>query len=518
MAATRLIAIHQHRGKTVQESLKARLDYAMNGEKTDGGKYVSAYACNPDTVDQEFALSKVEYYRLTGRKQSSDIIAYQIRQSFKPGEITPEEANKVGYETAMRFTKGDHAFIVATHIDKAHIHNHIIFNSTSLDCTHKFRDAWFVALALQRLSDIICLEHGLSVIEKTKPHGKSQDEKKYEKKPSIRMVIRADIDRVLASGPKTFEEFLELLRGIGYKVKTGKHIAVQGKGQKRFVRLDSLGEGYTEQDLRKRFEKEKTAEEKSDGSVKEKSASQSDRSNADQKGTGSENGGKGHVSTETRGKAGNKDQEPPFKPHRVDDFDFLIDIQEKISEGKIKNEKGFETWAKRFNLKDVAKSMVYAQEHGVRRYADLEKMLKEKIDRYHEIQAQLKEKEARLKEIAETKKHIINYSKTKDVYDQYRRSGYNAQFFEEHRQEILLHKAAKKKFDEIQARGEKIPKVKELSKEYAEILAEKRKLYQEYKTVREEMRNYQKIKYNVDRFEDQDFTKDRDVRNKNEEW
>lgn len=156
-------------------------------------------ACQAEIVDEEFMFSKREYERLTGRHPRGNIIAYQIRQSFKPGEITPEEANQVGYETAMRFTKGNHAFIVATHTDKAHIHNHIIFNSTSLDCTHKFRDFFFVGLTLQRLSDIICLEHGLSVIEKKKPSDRVK-RTTYPEKKSFRDDIREAIDRILKEG------------------------------------------------------------------------------------------------------------------------------------------------------------------------------------------------------------------------------------------------------------------------------------------------------------------------------
>lgn len=165
MAATRLIAMHVNKGKTIRKSLSDRTSYAMNEEKTDGGEWISSYACDVKTVDEEFLLSKSEYLRITGRQITGDIIAYQIRQSFKPGEISPEEANRVGYETAMRFTKGNHAFIVATHTDKNHIHNHVVFNSTNLTCDRKFRDSWFIALALQRLSDQVCLEHGLSVIK-----------------------------------------------------------------------------------------------------------------------------------------------------------------------------------------------------------------------------------------------------------------------------------------------------------------------------------------------------------------
>ncbi len=165
MAATRLIAPHVNKGKTVAQCLADRTDYSENAAKTDEGKYISSYQCDSKTCDEEFLLSKRQYEYMTGRTQKHNVIAYQIRQSFKPGEVTPEEANKIGYELAMRFTKGNHAFIVATHIDKAHIHNHIIFNSTSLDCTRKFRDFHLSGLAVARLSDLICLEHSLSVIE-----------------------------------------------------------------------------------------------------------------------------------------------------------------------------------------------------------------------------------------------------------------------------------------------------------------------------------------------------------------
>lgn len=172
--------------------LKDRTDYAMNGEKTDEGKYISSYQCNTELVDLEFARQ--------------DVIAYQIRQSFKPGEITPEEANEVGYETGMRFTKGKHEFIVATHVERAHIHNHIIFNSTNLKCDRKFRDFWFSGIALQRLSDIICLEHGLSVIPKVKP-SERQRRTKYPERVSMRDFIREDILKCLDQKPADFENF-----------------------------------------------------------------------------------------------------------------------------------------------------------------------------------------------------------------------------------------------------------------------------------------------------------------------
>ena len=153
MAATRLIALHVNKGKTVAQCLADRTDYSQNAAKTNDGEFISSYECDPKTADEEFLLSKRQYQHITGRQQKNNIIAYLIRQSFKPGEITPEEANQVGYETAMRWTKGKHAFIVATHIDKSHIHNHIIYNSTSLDATRKIQKLlsfWFGGAKTQR--------------------------------------------------------------------------------------------------------------------------------------------------------------------------------------------------------------------------------------------------------------------------------------------------------------------------------------------------------------------------------
>ena len=158
--------MHLNKGKTLAQCLHDRTAYAMNPEKTNEQELISSYECDPRSVESEFLLAKREYQILTGRAQKNDVIAYQIRQSFKPGEITPEEANQVGYELASRFLKGNYAFIVCTHTDRTHIHNHIIWNSTSLDHKHKFRDFLRSARAVRKLSDLICTEHNLSVIEK----------------------------------------------------------------------------------------------------------------------------------------------------------------------------------------------------------------------------------------------------------------------------------------------------------------------------------------------------------------
>ncbi len=249
MAATRLIALHKNKGKSVAACLKSRTDYAQNPDKTEQGQLVSSYKCSPLTIDEEFMLTKRQYDLVNGRRQKSDVIAYQIRQSFRPGEITAEEANKVGYELAMRFTKGKHAFVVATHTDRQHIHNHVIFNSMALDGTRKFRDFFFSALAVQRLSDLICLEHQLSVIEK-KPYRERQKRIVYPPKESNRDRLCGIIDTILAEKPGDYEAFLQKLEQQGYEVKRGKYTAVKGKGQKRFIRFRTLGTGYGEDEIK----------------------------------------------------------------------------------------------------------------------------------------------------------------------------------------------------------------------------------------------------------------------------
>lgn len=437
MAATRLIAEHVNKGKSVGQCLTDRIDYSHNAEKTDGGKYISSYMCEPETADQEFLLSKREYYHITGRKQARDVIGYQIRQSFKPGEITPEEANQIGYELAMRFTKGKYAFTVATHIDKAHIHNHIHFNSTSLDCRHKFRDFRHSALALQRLSDIICLEHGKSVIT-PKPYSERQKRTEYPKRPSNRDEIRAAIDRALGKKPKDFEMLIRFLQEDGYEYKNGKQPALKGKGGERFIRFRSLGDGYSIDDLQE--------------AIAEKSR---------QMGGGS--------ARENR---------------RI--LDLPINIQQKLTEGK---GGAYTRWAKVYNLKAAAKAVLFLEENDIHSIEQLREKTAEVTEQNHALLASVKASEKRMAEIMVLRTHIINYAKTRETYVAYRKAGYSKKFFEEHREDITIHKAAKETFNQMEIK--KLPKVKELNAEYAALMAEKKKTYAEYRKVHAQMQDYQ---------------------------
>ena len=431
--------MHLNKGKTLAQCMKERTDYGKNPNKTENGKYITSYECDHRTADEEFLLTKREYQQKIGRVQKNDVIAYQIRQSFKPGEVTAEEANKIGYELGIRFTKGRHAFIVCTHTDRPHIHNHIYFNSTQLDAKKKFKNFWFSGLAIQRLSDIICLEHGLSVID-FNPLSKKKRSSDYQKKESLRSTICKQIDIVLKQKPKDMEEFLCMMQQAGYEHKKGKYIAFRGKNQQRFIRMRSLGKGYTEDDIRQIIENK--------------------------------------ISGET-------------KPEKLN---LLIDIQSKI----IDKGEAYERWVSNFNLKQISKTLLFLRDHKIETMEELQNCTNQSIDNFNRLSVELKTKEKRIAEIQVLKKHIFNYANTREVYIAYRKSGYSKKFLEENRQQILIHKAAKEAFNELGCN--KIPRIKELNIEYFQLLKEKKELASEYYKARFSMQEYKKAQRNVEEF------------------
>ena len=430
--------MHKNRGKTLLSCLAARTDYAMDKDKTAEGELISSYECAPQTAAEEFTLSKQIYFQKTGREQENDIIAYQFRQSFKPGEVTAEEANKIGYEFAERFLKGKHAFIVCTHINRHHIHNHVIWNSTTLDCSRKFRNFWNSTKAVRRLSDTICMEHGLSVIENPARKGMTYD--KWlggSAKVSNRDMLRKAIDEVLMQKTQNMDEFLRLLEEKRFTVKRGKHVTLKYKDFKKAVRLDSLGDGYTEEDIRAVLI----------GKRKHVQRKQSNRNS------------------------------------------LLIDIDSKLRMNK--------KTAKVRNLKQMAQTINYLREHGLLDLAELQRKTADVTAKYHELSDKIKSAEARMKEIGEMKAQIIAYMRTHEVYDSYKKSGYSRTYYTEHEGEILKHKAAKKAFDEWNLR--KLPTVKNLNAEYTDLVKQKKTLYAEYSAVRSEMRELLIHKSNVEK-------------------
>ena len=253
MATTRLIPMHASMKHPPQQTIHDRIAYAVNPAKTDHGQWVIAYGCDPATAAAEMLLSKREYELQNGpeRAKPSNVLLYQIRQAFAPGEITPEEAQQIGYELAMRFTKGKHQFIVATHVDKQHIHTHILFNSTTMDGARKFRNFLGSSFALRKISDRLCLEHGVSIIEHPGKAHKHYGKWLGDEKPlSQRDQLRNDIDCALSKKPTAFDAFISDMRTAGYEIKHGKYLAFRKAGQQRFIRLRSLGETYSEDSLR----------------------------------------------------------------------------------------------------------------------------------------------------------------------------------------------------------------------------------------------------------------------------
>jgi len=442
--------MHVIKGQTVAHTVHERLSYAINPDKTNNGQLVKAYGCEPETAAGEMLLCKKEYETYIGRSEEkkSDIVLYQIRQSFKPGEITPEKAQEIGYELAMSFTKGKYQFVVATHTDHAHIHNHIIFNSTSIDHTQKFRNFLGSSEAIRKISDKLCLENGLSIIEAPKQGPSHYGKWLGDKKPlSWQEKLRQTIDAVMAQKPADFDVFLKLMAENGYEAKQGQHMAFKASGQQKFTRLRSLGEGYSEEELRSTI-------------------------------------------------LGKTIHAPKAKiPYRKnpDKINLLVDIQAKLQAGK---GPGYERWAKVFNLKQMAQTINFLTENNITDYETLVEKTKAATDRYHELSQQIKDLEKRMAEITELKKHIINYAKTKEIYTAYRESGFSGRFYETNTEDILLHQSAKQAFSLLSAK--QIPAMKNLQLEYQKCSSAKKSLSADYRSMKNIMKQSLIIKNNVD--------------------
>lgn len=344
----------------------------------------------------------------------------------------------------MRLTKVQNPFIVCTHIDKAHIHSHIVFSAVNLDCSRKFRNFWRSSFAIRRISDILCLENGLSVIAEPQAsrgnYGTWLEDKGEQKLPTMRRQLEQIIDDKIAVC-KDFNSFLKELQSAGIEVKQGKNIALKLPGAKRFVRLKSLGDEYSEAAIKARL-------------------------------------------------LGKKQRQAQDKPN------LLIDIQAKMQQA---NSPGYERWAKKFNLKEMAKTVMYLQENNLLDYAVLQDACTDASEKYNAMAAKTKANSERMKEIFELEKHIGVYRKNRDIYAEYRRLPIKKQmaFYEQHRSQIVLCEAAKKFFDELGL--QKLPGIQMLKQEYAELQAENKKLYPEQKRQRAKMLELLTARSNVER-------------------
>lgn len=451
MAVTKLKVRRANGKQSVAAFLQDRCDYALNPEKTGGGKYTCAYQCAQDTAAKEFVVSKQIYEAVTGRSRprEEDVVSYGIIQSFLPGEVSPEQANELGRKIALEFTGGQHPFIVGTHIDQGHIHNHIEINSTTLDCSRKFNNYKETVAALREISDKLCREYGLSVIEEPAGQDKHYAEWAAEKKGrSWKALLRETIDAALP-GAASFEDFLAVMRSAGYEVETGgKFLKFRAADQERFTRAKTLGADYTEEALRSRVGRPKDQRPRRKRSVLQP------------------------------------------RPERVN---LLIDIQERLAQGK---GAGYARWATIHNLKEASRTLNFLTEHGITEYGALAQKTAETTAAFDAASAKIKALESRMAEIAALKTHIINYAKTREVYATFRKSRFKDKFRAAHEGELLLHEAAKRAFDAQGVR--KLPTVKALGEEYAGLLADKKSTYADFTRLRKEAQELQAVKANVD--------------------
>ncbi len=453
MSTTRLMALHVGQARSAGSAIRDIIDYVENPEKTGKGQFVTSYQCSPKLAEREFLLSKKLYIQKTGRTRGADdVIAYHLRQSFVPGEISPEEANRLGRELAMRFTKGKNAFVVCTHIDKAHVHNHIIVNAVNLDCDRKFRDFHQSGCALRRINDILCIENGYSVVENPRQHGQSYNKWLGGRAGlSHRERMCLAIDEALKHHPESFDALLELLRQAGCEIRGNPvNPSLRGGAQKRFIRMDTLGPRYSAAELKAVIAGERQ-----------------------------------HIPKKQRPKV----QKRPQCTNQL-----LIDIQEKLAQGK---GAGYANWARKFNLKQMAKTVAYLQDHDLLDYAELTEKVANVSAKYHELSDRIKVAETRMAEIAVLRTQIKNYAKTRETYVAYHKAGYSKRFKAEHEADILLHQAAKKHFDSLGLK--KLPTIKTLNEEYAKLLVEKKAAYGDYRQTREDWKELLVAKANIDR-------------------
>ena len=446
MAATCIISIHINKGKTARQCIGDRLDYIMNPKKTDGGILVSTYACSPETAADEFMLFRQEYQANTGRTQENEVIGYHVRQAFKPEEITPEEANEIGKELASRMTDGQFAYVVATHIDKQHIHNHIIICSTDLEGQHKYRDVKQSAKDLAQISDSLCREHSLSVIQnpqdKTVTYDKWQgNQRKFTHRDELRMII----DAALRMQPDGFDALLQLLEDAGCRIKRSAQISIQPPESKRYIRLDTLGEEYEEASLRRTLAHDHV-----------------------------------HIPKIPRG---------DFTDSQIKR---LVDIEAKLRAGK---GKGYQVWAERNNIDAKAQMIIFLKEHQIGSLEELNDQIHGLTDQRNSLKTSIREKQNRMKEINRQRQAIRDYSRTKDIYTQYRESGWSVKFYQEHRQEIEDHRNAQAVYSSLDG---KMPTLKELTAEYDELKEQKENDQAALDELKPKLTDLKHIRYNYE--------------------
>ncbi|RJV83918.1 endonuclease [Eubacterium sp. AF18-3] len=428
--------------------------YILNPEKTDEKLLVSSYGCASETAAREF-----EWTRKIAEQKGMNpvrIIARHVIQSFEIGEVTPELAHEIGKQFADEILGGKYEYVLTTHIDKDHVHNHLIFNAVDFMDYHAYKSYKRIYYDMREVSDRLCKENGLSVIPPSQNKGMGYKEYTEAKRgTSWKQKLKQTIDRLVITA-KDYDDFLRLMQEAGYEIKTGKYISFRAEGQERFTRSKTIGENYTEERIKERIA----------GRTPRRSQRQ-----ATPKG-----------------------------------ISLIGDIQARI---RLIDSKGYEHKAKLTILKEAARTLNYLTENNLLQYADLEKKVEDVHSSYDRTGKELKGVEARLREVQPLIKNISNYQRLKPVYDAFQKAKDKPSFKAKHEAELVIFEAARSTLLAMQG-DEKLPSLKTLQAEQQRLLEEQQRLYDERVKLKKEVKQIETIKSNVDTFLAPSVDHDRD--------
>lgn len=430
--------------KAIRGTLSKAIAYILNPEKTDEKLLVSSYGCASETAAREFEWTR----RIAGQKGMNPvrIIARHVIQSFEIGEVTPELAHEIGKQFADEILGGKYEYVLTTHIDKDHVHNHLIFNAVDFVDYHAYKSYKRIYYDMREVSDRLCKENGLSVIPPSQNKGMSYKEYTEAKRgTSWKQKLKQTIDRLVITA-KDYDDFLRLMQEAGYEIKPGKYISFRAEGQERFTRSKTIGENYTEE------------------RIKERIAGRTPRRSQRQ--------------TTPKG------------------ISLIGDIQERI---RLIDSKGYEYKAKLTILKEAARTLNYLTENNLLQYADLEKKVEDVHSSYDRTGKELKGVEARLREVQPLIKNISNYQRLKPVYDAFQKAKDKPGFKAKHEAELVIFEAARSTLLAMQG-DEKLPSLKTLQAQQQRLLDEQQRLYDERAKLKKEVKQIETIKSNVDTF------------------
>nr|WP_202191462.1 relaxase/mobilization nuclease domain-containing protein [Butyricicoccus sp. AF24-19AC] len=440
--------------KAIRGTLSKAIAYILNPEKTDEKLLVSSYGCASETAAREF-----EWTRKIAEQKGMNpvrIIARHVIQSFEIGEVTPELAHEIGKQFADEILGGKYEYVLTTHIDKDHVHNHLIFNAVDFVDYHAYKSYKRIYYDMREVSDRLCKENGLSVIPPSQNKGMGYKEYTEAKRgTSWKQKLKQTIDRIVITA-KDYDDFLRLMQEAGYEIKTGKYISFRAKGQERFTRSKTIGENYTEE------------------RIKERIAGRTPRRSQRQ--------------TTPKG------------------ISLIGDIQERI---RLIDSRGYEYKAKLTILKEAARTLNYLTENSLLQYADLEKKVEDVHSSYDRTGKELKGVEARLREVQPLIKNISNYQRLKPVYDAFQKAKDKPSFKAKHEAELVIFEAARSTLLAMQG-DEKLPSLKTLQAEQQRLLEEQQRLYDERAKLKKEVKQIETIKSNVDTFLASSADHDRD--------